>query len=344
MSDTGSPPSEVDHEKDSPERALDQALIAPHLSLLARTGNGLSHAFTRLELHDAGVTDIAALEKYIHLRYIDLSLNAVKDITPLAPLDYLLSLDMHSNMLMKVPKVLDRKKYLQFVNLARNQIEDMEIEEWPMCGWLNLNENRMSAVKLSLPSLLHLEARSNAITTVALTAPKLQKLYLGNNRFRSLSDIGMQATTLQILHLRDNQIRSLKMRETWAGGKIIYLNLRGNALERMSEVNNLRDLGIKILVLMDNPIADNPNYRMEILSRLPDLERLDKDVVTDEEREEAEAYRREHADQLEQADEPPPEDHLEGVDADPAPEEQDKVQPNEEEEADENSDISDEEA
>ena len=40
------------------------------LSVLARTGNGLSHAYTKLELHNTGATTIDAVEYYPHIRYI----------------------------------------------------------------------------------------------------------------------------------------------------------------------------------------------------------------------------------------------------------------------------------
>ena len=40
--------------------------------------------------------------------------------------------------------------------------------------------------------------------------------------------------------------------------------------------------------LAENPIAEDDDYRMEVISFLPQLIRLDKDEVTEEEREEAE--------------------------------------------------------
>jgi hypothetical protein len=57
-------------EPDAPSNPLTSELIAQHISLLARTGNGLSHAYTRLEIHDKKLTDIDVLENYVHLRYI----------------------------------------------------------------------------------------------------------------------------------------------------------------------------------------------------------------------------------------------------------------------------------
>lgn len=42
------------------------------------------------------------------------------------------------------------------------------------------------------------------------------------------------------------------------------------------------------LSLLDNPIALYSKYRIHVISKLKNLEKLDKDLVTQEEREEAE--------------------------------------------------------
>lgn len=53
-----------------PGKALDQDMIGPGLSLISRTGNGLSHAYTRLALTGKQVNDVDALRQYPHLRHI----------------------------------------------------------------------------------------------------------------------------------------------------------------------------------------------------------------------------------------------------------------------------------
>ena len=49
--------------------------------------------------------------------------------------------------------------------------------------------------------------------------------------------------------------------------------------------------------LSENPISDDDEYRLEALSVLPDLARLDKDEVVEEERLEAEEVARTRAEQ-----------------------------------------------
>jgi hypothetical protein len=46
--------------------------------------------------------------------------------------------------------------------------------------------------------------------------------------------------------------------------------------------------GLKLLVLAENPISSLDGYRLEVLIKLPKLDKLDKEPVTFEEREEIE--------------------------------------------------------
>lgn len=63
---------------------------------------------------------------------------------------------------------------------------------------------------------------------------------------------------------------------------------RSNLVENVSEIDHLKELPkLKHLNLMDNPICQIANYRIEVLSRIPHLEQLDKNQFTVEEKEAA---------------------------------------------------------
>ncbi|KAJ3197406.1 Leucine-rich repeat-containing protein 23 [Irineochytrium annulatum] len=304
----------VEPEDEVPQLQLSMEVVGQNISLLARTGNGLSHAYTRLEIHGKGITDIDILESYPHLRYLvdlrrhcvtltapqDLSDNAIKDLEPLASLEYLLAIDFHSNRIKSIPASLDRRKYLQQANFAKNLISTIAVATWPMLAWLNLNgtfmtldkplsngeENKLTELALQeFGELVHLEARQNRLQhTKGINAKKLVKLYLGGNAIQTL-DLD-EKPHLQILHLRDNRVNSLNGFSD-ANKALEYINLRYRST--LYEISKLSALpALKVLVLSENPIDQIPNYRIEILSRLPKLERIDKDPVTDEEREEME--------------------------------------------------------
>ncbi|ORY53130.1 L domain-like protein [Rhizoclosmatium globosum] len=203
------PPVDEDDKPVEDSEVLTSEMVGQHISLLARTGNGLSHAYTRLEIHSKNLTNIDVLENYLHLRYIDLAENAISDISALSSLEYLLSIDFHANKIKKIPASMDKRKYLQQANFAKNMIESIDVTDWPMIAWLNLNENKLSEVRLpEFGELIHLEARGNKITTTrGINARKLERLYLGGNQIKAL-DLD-DKPNLQILHVRDNQIVSL---------------------------------------------------------------------------------------------------------------------------------------
>ena len=49
-----------------------------------------------------------------------------------------------------------------------------------------------------------------------------------------------------------------------------------------------RYLQVTSIIFVENPVADEDDYRIEVLITLRRLERLDKDEYTEEERQEAE--------------------------------------------------------
>lgn len=118
---------------------LTAEIVSSNISLLARTGNGLSFAYTRLEVHSKGITDLDILESFPNLRYVDVSENSLTNIDGLSHLEYILSLDVHANNLTSIPAVIDKRKYLQHANFSKNRISSWNVTRWPMLSWINLN-------------------------------------------------------------------------------------------------------------------------------------------------------------------------------------------------------------
>ncbi|KAJ1340426.1 hypothetical protein BSLG_004829 [Batrachochytrium salamandrivorans] len=273
---------------------LTPELISKSVSLISRTGDGLSYAYSRLDIHNTGVTSLDTLETYPHLRYIDCSDNQLVDISTLAKLEFLLSVNVSNNKLRNIPEVLDKKRYLQHVNLSKNHLQEFCITSWPIASWINLNgaeslDNSLIELTLqSFPELVHLEVRGNKLSTMlTCNTPKLQRLYLAANGISALNALEGKPC-LQLLHLRGNSIQSLE----WINGvslpSLTYLNLRANKISTFDQIDPLKDLtALRILVLAENPIDQNETYRLEIISRLPKLDKLDKKLITIEEREEA---------------------------------------------------------
>ncbi|XP_053411485.1 leucine-rich repeat-containing protein 23 isoform X2 [Nycticebus coucang] len=285
---------------------LTEDMMKEGLSLLCKTGNGLAHAYVKLEIKERELTDIYLLRSYIHLRYVDVSENHLTDLSPLNGLTHLLWLKADGNRLRTAR--LNELPYLQIASFAYNQITDTEGIFHPRLGSLDLKGNRIHHVTgldpQKLISLHTLELRGNQLeSTTGINLPKLKNLYLAQNLLKKVEGLE-ELTGLTTLHLRDNQIETL----SGFSGKmqsLQYLNLRGNMVTDLGELAKLRDLPkLRALVLLDNPITDESDYRQEALVQMAQLERLDKDYFEEEERAEASEIRQRLKEDQEQEAEP----------------------------------------
>ncbi|XP_071372378.1 leucine-rich repeat-containing protein 23 [Centroberyx affinis] len=272
---------------------LTQETVTQGLSLLCRTGNGLAHAFVKLDLKDKGLTDIAAISNYIHLRFLDVSNNHLTDLSALALLTQLLWLKIDSNAVACFKgQPLGQLTYLQWLSVAMNQLKDLEGLVGPALESLNLIGNSIQRVNGlqygRLTNLATLELRGNRLdTTDGIYLPNLRRLYLAQNFIKRLEGLE-RLERLTTLHLRDNQLETLD--GISPNMKCLqYLNVRGNAILSQNALRCLTLVSntLRALVLSENPLAETRDYRLCVLAHLPQLERLDKDPVSSEERTEA---------------------------------------------------------
>lgn len=269
---------------------LTQELAAEALSLLCKIGNGLAHAYVRLDIHGKEITDVEMLKTFIHLRYVDVSQNKLKDISSVNSLSHMLTLKADKNLLKSAK--LNELPYLQQANFSSNKIDNLEGIEHELLETLNLNSNEIAeVVGLDPKKLAHLstiELRNNKLkSTAGLNLPALKKIYLGENKIETIDDIG-RLKHLSTLHLRDNKIKTLDG-FTENMENLQYLNLRKNDIATFDEVSKLKCLPkLRALILRENPVSHEDGYRIEVLVILRKLERLDQDLYVEDERQEAE--------------------------------------------------------
>ncbi|KAK2167257.1 hypothetical protein LSH36_30g00029 [Paralvinella palmiformis] len=255
---------EEEEEEKDPDMPLNEEVIAESLSLLCKTGDGLAHAYVRLDVHE-------------------------RDISCLNSLTHLLTLKADNNKLISAK--LDELPYLQVASFSNNRIKTTEGINHPLLEQLCLNFNELTLVDGLDPnklSRLHtLELRGNKLTSTAgICLPNLKNLFMAANQITKLEGLD-QLEHLATLHLRDNQLENLDgFSENMKN--LQYINLRGNNITDMKQIKKLMVLPLlRAVALSDNPIADEDDYRMEVLIALRRIERLDKDEYTDEERQEA---------------------------------------------------------
>ncbi|XP_060080190.1 leucine-rich repeat-containing protein 23-like isoform X1 [Ylistrum balloti] len=280
-----------EEEEKVPENPLSEEAVAESLSLLCKTGDGLSHAYVRLDVHEKELTNVSILKSFIHLRYVDVSKNNLKDISCLSALTHMLTLKADYNMITSVK--LEEMPFLQVASFNFNKINSLEGVSHPMLEHLSLNNNEITEIsgldEAKLARLHTLEVRGNKLkTTGGVHLPNLKNLFMAANTIDKIEDME-SLRSLTTFHLRDNQLENLDG-FTDQLHLLQYINLRGNNITSVKEqVPKMACLPmLRALVLFENPAHEEDEYRLEVLIALRKLERLDKDEYSEEERNEAE--------------------------------------------------------
>lgn len=267
--------------------------IQEGLSLLCKSGNGLAHAFIKLDLKEKGLRDISAISSFIHIRFLDLSNNRLTHLSPLASLTQLLWLKVDSNAIESFKEQpFAQLTFLQWMSIGMNLLTDLQGLVGPSLESLNLTSN--SIQKLTglesgcFANLATLELRGNQLdSTKGINLPNLRHLYLAQNAIKHLEGLE-RLERLTTLHLRGNQIETLD--GLHPNMKCLqYLNVRGNVISDENGLQSLKFLSktLQTLVLLENPLVEISDYRINVVMILPNLERLDKDPVSAEEKNEA---------------------------------------------------------
>lgn len=159
---------------------------------------------------------------------------------------------------------------------------------------LNFNNLRDKKIRYienlqTLNNLENLDLSNNLIEKIdgLKTLKKLKNLSLRNN-FISIINNLEELSRLENLDLHQNQINSIPI---WFGKKLIalkILNLSNNQISSFDQIARLRTLyELRELYLQGNPIDQNENYRLLVISYVPSLERLDGIDISENERQQA---------------------------------------------------------
>ncbi|KAJ3184020.1 hypothetical protein HDU85_001871 [Gaertneriomyces sp. JEL0708] len=128
-------------------------------------------------------------------------------------------------------------------------------------------------------------ARSTASSKSITDLSSIQNLNLWGQNLTDVSAL-RRVQNIEVLSLAINSISSLAPFRDLP--KLTELYLRRNNVSDFRELNHLRNLSnLRVLWLNENPVAQSPNYRLEVIRALPQLRKLDDRDITQQERNEA---------------------------------------------------------
>eukprot|EP00775_Hariotina_reticulata_P013112 gene13112-13240_t len=154
---------------------------------------------------------------------------------------------------------------------------------------------KMDATLSTLKVCRHLALSTNNIEKISSLAgmDALRILSLGRNLLKKIENVEVVADTLEELWLSYNLIEKLGGVEKLGQLRVLYLS--NNKIRDWTEVDRLAAAEkLEDLLLVGNPLyndyRDNnaiPEYRVEVLKRLPNLKKLDGIPVDVDERDQA---------------------------------------------------------
>lgn len=298
-----------------PEQELSEPLM--DLTNLGRTVDGTGFAYLALSCVNKRINPIKAIEPYLHLQKIDLSQNAIKDVTPLKGLQFVLSLNLSCNEIPNIKPWLEAEgalPHLLNLDFSNNLLAAMPPLPFPALTSANFARNEIASCAefTGHEKITSLDLSENKLTSLAGVAsmPGLTSLNLAGgvrngaptNQVESLEGLaGLEV--LEVLNLARNKFAVLQGPwETFPA--LASLDVSGNEIdlvrvppgEKPSEhpLVVLRQLSkLRTLEVAGNPFVapEKPpegfNARAEVLVCHWRLTSLDGAAVTDEEREAA---------------------------------------------------------
>ncbi|XP_031768401.2 leucine-rich repeat-containing protein 23-like [Galleria mellonella] len=284
-------------------RKLDKFEVISRLSMLGKTAEGDGYTYLKANCSGMKLTDLSGIKSFKHLQFVDVSNNSLDldALQVLTELPFLVLIQADKNVLYSA--ALKKMKYLQVIIMNHNFISSVHDVYQPELSTLEVGYNKIERVYFEhrMQNIKCLDFRYNLIKDIAdFDFPKLDSLYLAGNKITSL--VGLERlVNLRILHVRYNPIKSLNGFDACLT-KLQYVNLRNCKVASLKQVKKLKVLtALDTLVMKGCPYMggtgeenaevgneeEDMEIRIEILAALPRLKRINKGVVTAEERDEA---------------------------------------------------------
>ncbi|KRW98777.1 hypothetical protein PPERSA_03912 [Pseudocohnilembus persalinus] len=308
--------------------------IKSGLSQISKIQNNQSWAYVKLNLAEKELDKLyPPLLEYKHLRHLDISGNALTDISLVTDLQFLTTLNCSKNQIPSLSVFNPEADepilpYLQFLDLSGNKIQILEnikigrlrklvlneneivtaqgFEGHPTLEYLEIKQNKVKNLQgfINMPNLKELNLEENEITHFRdlRDLPKLQKVILAKNKIKKIKAPLPYLPSMTYLSLAENEITQFP--EVLSLAHLTTLNsiaLQGN------DIQDVEDIKVEILIFMDHFIeindeivkkSDRAQAKEVLDSRIEEAERLKK-----EEEEEQERIRLEEEERLKQEEE-----------------------------------------
>ncbi|XP_039891280.1 leucine-rich repeat and guanylate kinase domain-containing protein isoform X4 [Simochromis diagramma] len=231
------------------------------------------------------LSDISVLCSYVHLQKLELPHNKIQDLSCVSHMPYLVVLDASYNEISNFFE-FQPPKNLKEVNFSHNRMTKMrDLSAYASLTKLVLDYNSFSEISglEQCCRLTHLSLAHNKISRISgLGGLPLTHICLRGNHLEKIEGLE-HLKSLQVLDLSQNRITSLSGLENLH--LLGSLDLEKNLVSEIQECKHIHDLLLlRDLSLVENPVQEQPDYKLAVIFLLQHLTVLDQEAVTVEEK------------------------------------------------------------
>ncbi|CAF3540202.1 unnamed protein product [Adineta steineri] len=269
--------------------------------IVEKLGHSDFSEIKNLELPQSSIRGVELNAQFPALKCINLEHNQLTNFSGLIHLPNLKVLCLNYN---RVESILHRPTKPRLDHRGKPIIENVDnrivLENLEVLHLAYNNISDLAALQLNkIPSLRSLFLQGNEITKVeGLEALRnLRELVLDKNKIRVITETSFfYQTNLVELHLEENRIRELAFFDRMI--KLEKLFLGSNKIPETIEIERLNQLlCLNELSLINNPVSRKSSYRFFVMHKLPQIQILDEQLISEEERFRAEVYYAENSQQ-----------------------------------------------
>jgi Leucine-rich repeat (LRR) protein len=291
---------------------IKQEQIDESLSVIARTADGKSYAYSTLNLSEKEIQELGDfLKPYIHLVNLNISQNDIRNVDTVADLTNLLNFSANQcavsslDFMAQSPQAL---QYLQWVDLSQNKIKELPALRQPQLTKLNLSENAITTCETfnGHARIMVLNLSKNKLTNCngLSLMNQLEDLNLSENEIANTEDL-KNMPQLKILNLNTNKLTTIAQLPPLP--HLDTLDFGANTIEKPDCLDHLQKYPKLAKVNyagnpLDEALTDGP--KQEILYRLHPIVKVksvNDDEVTQDDLDEWKAKRKERIRAEEQA-------------------------------------------
>ena len=288
----GNPINPEDLKPKVPEAPLKLDMLRKSVKKLQRTYDGLSYAYTEIDLKEKEIDDIGTdIDNFTQILDFNVSTNKITHINCVKNMPYIIRIDASVNEIkdIEVFNNPDRFQYLQILNLKTNKIRVLPEMQATNLLQIDLSENKVKDCTnfKGLPNLKKLNLNNNSMANCIGLAncPKLEVLYLNSNKLTSLKGLE-NLPVLRKLRLRTNKIETFDYVPNLP--TLEKLAISENLIKSNVEFSKLRFPSLKRINIDGNPYFDESgaNPKIEVLIQLEgfEIKFVNKEEITQEDR------------------------------------------------------------